>query len=88
MTILEKLFAAANAIKAGESLQDPAKWKSVQLLMNPVLLILGVAAQFSDIVATDAQLNAISYGLCTLAVLLNSYFTTATTKRIGLSGKK
>jgi uncharacterized membrane protein len=87
MTVLEKVFAAGNAIKAGESLQDPAKWKVVQLLMNPFLVLLGVAAQFSGIVVTDAQLNSIAYGLATLAVLLNGYFTAATTKTIGLSSK-
>ena len=82
MNTMQKVFAAASALKAGESLQDPAKWKSVQILMNPFLLIIGTAVQFLNIGATDAQINAISYGLATLAVLLNSYFTKATSTKV------
>jgi len=87
MSLLEKLFAAGQALRAGESLKDPAMWKNTQLLMNPFLMILGMTVQFAGIEATDAQINAVSYGLATLAVLLNSYFTVATTTKIGLPTK-
>jgi hypothetical protein len=82
MNMMQKVFAAANALKAGESLQDPAKWKSVQLLMNPFLLIIGTLFQFLDIGATDAQINMVSAGLATIAVLLNTYFTKATSTKV------
>ena len=82
MTLMQKIFAAANALKAGESLQDPVKWKSVQMLMNPFLLIIGTLFQFLDVGATEAQINMVSAGLATLAVLGNSYFTKATSVKL------
>jgi len=84
MNLLEKLFAACQVLKAGESLKDPAMWKNIQLLMNPFLLILGIAAQFIGIEITEQQLNAISYGLATLAVVGNTYFTLGTSKKVGI----
>lgn len=85
--MLEKLFAAANAVKAGQSLQDSAKWKNVTLLMGPMGVILLTAANFMELDLSESQLNAINYGICTLLVLLYTYFTAATSTKVGLPPK-
>jgi len=82
--MLDKLFAAANAVKAGESLKNPASWKNIQTLMNAFLVILGTIPVFVDIEISDAQLNAIAYGLATLAGVVNVYITNATSDKVGL----
>lgn len=85
MSLLAKLFAAANAVKAGESLQDPSKWKNVQLLMLPFGVILAAIFNFAGIDITEAQLNAVNYGLATLGVIINGYLTVATSAKVGIN---
>jgi hypothetical protein len=88
-SLLDKLFAAGRAIQAGEQLKNPAAWKNVQLLMNAFLTILGAVLVFvPDLEVSDAQLNAVAYGLATLGGLLNVYFTAATTTKVGLPPKR
>jgi len=84
MGILDKLFAAANAVKAGESLKKPATWKNRQMLMNAFLVIIGTIPQFVNIELSDADINSISFGLAALAGVLNTYFTAATSTRVGV----
>lgn len=84
MGILNKLFAAANAVKAGESLKNPAAWKNRQMLMNAFLIIIGTIPQFVNIELSDADINSISYGLAALAGVLNTYFTAATSDKVGV----
>ena len=84
MGLLNKLFAAANAIKAGESLKDPATWKNRQMLMNVLLVIIGTIPQFIDVELSDADINSISYGLAALAGVVNTYFTAATSDKVGV----
>jgi hypothetical protein len=43
---------------------------------------------FVDIQISEAQINAVGYGLATLGVVLNSYFTVATTTKIGVRAKR
>jgi hypothetical protein len=84
MSALEKLFAATNALKAGESLKEPAMWKNVQSLMNVFVVIIATVIKFVDIPVDDSQVNAIAYGLATLAVMVNVYLTHATSTKVGL----
>ena len=89
MSMIDKLFAAARAVNAGESLKDPATWKNRQMTMNLVGVIVGVIPQFVqgvDLSAADA--NAITYGITVLLGVLNTYFTAATSDKVGLSTKK
>lgn len=81
MNIIEKLSLAADAVKAGQSLKDSTKWKNVQLVMPPILVVLTIVVQFSNIPVTESELNAISYGIATFGVLLNTYLTAATTTK-------
>lgn len=85
MSLIEKIFLAANAVKAGESLKDPAKWKNAQMLMLPFGIIIAAVFNFAGIELSEQNLNAINYGLATLSVLLNAYFTAATSDKVGLS---
>jgi hypothetical protein len=81
---MEKLFAAVAALKAGQSLKDSATWKNRQILMNILLLILSTAIKFTDINISESDLNSIAYGLATLGVAFNAYFTTATSDKVGI----
>lgn len=85
MNVLEKLFSAANAVKAGESLQNPVVWKKVQLLTPIFLVIIATLVKFTcgDCVSEPDQ-STIALGLATLAVSVNMYFTVATTTKLGV----
>ena len=86
---MEKLFAAGRALRAGEMLKNPATWKTFNLVFTNMAVIIGVAFNFAGIEVTDPQLNMIANGLATLGVVLfNTYFTVATTKTLGVDGKK
>lgn len=87
-TLLQKLFIAADALKAGQSLQNPAKWKNVQLIMTPMLVIVSAIFVFLGVDLDEHQVNAIAFGLSTLGtILFNAYFTVATTDKIGVQPK-
>jgi len=58
------------------------------LAMNALLSLLGALLVFvPDMEVSDAQLNAVAYGLATLGGLLNCYFTAATTDKVGLPAR-
>ena len=85
MSLLEKLFAAGRALRAGESLKNPATWKTFNLVFTNLAVIIAVVFQFAGIDVTDSQQNMISNGLATLGVVLfNTYFTVATTEKLGI----
>ena len=84
MNIVENIFAAVNALKAGESLKNAATWKNKQLLMNVFLVIIATLLKFGNIDIETSDLNSISYGLATLGVTVNSYLTTATSEKVGV----
>jgi hypothetical protein len=81
---MNKIFAAVNALKAGEALKDAATWKNRQSLMNIFIIILGTITQFANVDLPVADVNSIAYGLSILAVTVNLYFTTATSEKVGL----
>lgn len=88
MSVLDKIFAAGKAIKAGESLKEPGAWKNKQLLMNVFSVILGTVPVFVDIDIPDGDLNSIAYGFATFVIVLNAYFTAATSDKVGLPDKR
>ena len=89
MSLLDKLFAAGRALHAGESLKNPATWKTFNLIFTNFAVILAVIFQFAGIDVTDSQQNMIANGLATLGVVLfNTYFTVATTEKLGIPAKK
>jgi hypothetical protein len=89
MSLLEKLFAAGRALRAGEVLKNPATWKVFNLVFTNFAVILAVVFQFAGIDVTDSQQNIIANGLATLGVVIfNTYFTVATTDKLGVLPKK
>jgi hypothetical protein len=84
MSIMTKLFAVAGAIKKGECLKDPATWKNKQLLMNTFLAIVALIPQFTSIPISEAEQNAIVYGIVTIAGVINTYLSAATSDKVGL----
>jgi len=70
-------------LKVGQSLEDPANWKRVQVYASAVLFVAGMIAQFAPLPLTEGQLNAISYACGVVLYLVNTYLTFATTKKIG-----
>jgi hypothetical protein len=82
--IIENVFTAINAIKAGESLKNAASWKNKQILMNVFLIIITTLFEFGNIDISEADINSIAYGLATLGVAVNSYLTAATSEKVGL----
>lgn len=89
--MLKAIPAILRALKAGEELKDPAKWKNVQNSMN-VLAIIGTAVitvlrtWFPDLMVSDEELVVYSTIGANILLLANGYLTTATTKKIGVDG--
>lgn len=85
MSLLDKIFTAGRVLRAGESLQNPAAWKNVQSLANILLVFVGAIPVYTSVILNEEQVNAASYGLAILiAGVYNTYFTVATTDKIGL----
>lgn len=77
------------ALKAGQELKDPAKWKSRQNTTNAVAgALAGILALLRlagvDLVLTDNQLAAIAEAGAVILGVINLFLTTATTQKIGL----
>ena len=85
MGFLQKIFAAGRVLQAGEKLQNAASWKSFQILTPIMVMLVGGIFQALGIDVPNIQIHTISDGLSTLGLILfNSYFTVATTDKIGL----
>jgi len=87
MSIFEKIFAASDALQAGKLLQDPAKWKKVQVLSPIFLLIIGAIVRIFGLDIPEPDQATIALGLATLGIFINGYFTVATTDKLGIKKK-
>lgn len=90
--MLKALSAILTALKTGEELKDPAKWKNVQNTANTVGIVLASSAvvlkyQWPEFMISDEQLIALSAVVANILFIINRYLTTATTKKIGIGGK-
>lgn len=78
-----------NAVKAGQELKDPKKWKKGAMLSNLVALLLGgvfivVKWKFPELPVPDGvEENFTEIIVCVLATI-NLYLFPATSKKIGL----
>jgi hypothetical protein len=87
--MLRAIPAVLRALKAGEALKDPAKWKNIQNSMN-ALAIIGTSVVtvlrvwFPDLMVSDEELIAYSTIVANILLVANGYLTTATTKKIGV----
>lgn len=72
------------ALKIGCELSEPAKWKKTQWLTTIVGSALALTLKYVDpdgIVTPEMQQNLIE-GICYFLVVINIYFTKATSKKI------
>ena len=83
------MFHWLNALKAGEQLLDPATWKNRQVTANAILVLLLALVNVLkikgiEVPVSEEMFGAMSEGIAALIGVLNMYFTTATSKKIGL----
>jgi len=86
------IFAALEVIKKGRELADPAKWKNVQTLTNlvsvVVMLLYNFVKQFFfPELDLDQFIPYIKEIVVSVFLMLNAYFTMATSKKVG-TGKQ
>jgi hypothetical protein len=77
------------ALKAGNELADPAKWKKGQVLTNTVgalvLAIVGVIKwKFPEINISEDVSDQITQIITAILVMVNLYITPASSKKIGV----
>ena len=87
--MLKAIPAILKALRAGEELKDPTKWKHVQNTSNTVGIILAcgvivVRYQWPEFMLDDEQIIALSAVVANILFVVNRYLTTATSKKIGL----
>ena len=81
---MNTLLLICRALRAGESLANPATWKNRQLRLNAVLAILYLLAKFLPVELSDDELDAIADSIALIGGLVNSYLTVATSDKVGL----
>lgn len=82
------LFELLEALQAGKSLKDPAKWKNRATTINLLVVILGAVVSALrladiDIPLDDEQLKMVAEGLAVFLGLANSYMHLATSTKVG-----
>lgn len=79
-----KFLLLFRALRAGESLANPAIWKQRQLRINALLPIVALLVNFSPVEIVPDDVDAIVTGAAwALGALVNGYLTLATTVKIG-----
>lgn len=73
------------ALRAGESLTDPATWKNRQLALNAILAILYLLVKFLPVELEADDIDAIASSIALIGGTVNSYLTVATSEKVGLS---
>lgn len=81
---MNTLLLLFRALRAGESLANPATWKNRQLRLNAILAILYLLMQFSPVELAADDVNAIASSLALIGGAVNSYLTVATSDKVGL----
>lgn len=80
---------AIQALKAGNELKNPAAWKKGQNLTNTVITLLTAVVGIlrstgNELPVTDEQLIAIAGVIAGILYTINTFITTASTKKIGV----
>lgn len=80
------VIAAIQALRAGKELANAAAWKNRQNAVNALVGLLGFAAAGANAFGVTIELtDDLVLGLATgVWAVVNLYFTTATTSKIGL----
>jgi hypothetical protein len=82
--MLNNFLLLCRALRAGESLADPATWKQRQLRLNALLAILWLLAKLLPVELAPDDIDALANGIGMIGgTLVNGYLTVATTVKIG-----
>jgi hypothetical protein len=81
---MNNLLLLCRALRAGESLADPATWKNHQLRLTAILTILYFLAKVLPVELSTDDINAIADAIALLGGLANTYLTVATSEKVGL----
>jgi hypothetical protein len=78
-----------NAVKAGNELKDPAKWKKGQMLTNTIGAVVAGAIvlikwKFPELPIPDGLQGNLVEIICGVLVAVNLYLIPATSKKIGV----
>lgn len=78
-----------NALRAGEVLTNPEKWKDLQNLINSIVAVIGLLLWIASKAGFNLELSGeeiavIAAGIATTMGIFNRYMTTATTNKIGI----
>jgi hypothetical protein len=89
---MNRLAALFRALRAGEELAHTETWKHRQNAINALLALLGALVVWLPVLGVRLEvphedLLAIAGGVAAVGGLLNTYFTTATTRRIGVRAR-
>lgn len=85
---MNNILLICRALRAGESLADPATWKTRQLRLNAFLPIIYLLAKFSPVDLTADDLAVIGDTLSLIGGLGNLYLTVATTDKVGFKARQ
>lgn len=80
-----RLSIIFGALRHGASLTDPTIWKHRQNLMNALVGLLGAIVLIIPVEVSNDDIGAIAGGIAVLGGLINTYLTTATTDKIGIT---
>lgn len=82
------MFHLLNALKAGQELKDPTLAKTNQVMINAVAMMLTAVANFARAMGWADVPDEMVYELAVILVvglgLVNTYFTVASSKKVGL----
>jgi hypothetical protein len=88
-----KMVMFWNALRAGETLTNPTKWKDRQDTVNAVVAILGlllwiVGKAGMPLEISENDLAVVAGGVAVVLGAVNAYLTTATTEKKGFVSKQ
>lgn len=77
------------ALRAGEELENSATWKNRQAAISAITAVLGLVVAILPKIGVKIELShddivAVAGGIAALGGMLSTYFTAATSKRVGL----
>lgn len=78
---------ALKALKTGNELKNPSKWKKTQVLATAIgtILILVLKYVVPDLTLPAGLIDDISSGIIGLVVSSNMYLTVATSKKVSIT---
>lgn len=86
---MRNLIYFFSALRAGESLSNPATWKQRQLRLNALLPIVYFLSKLLPVELSTDEVDAVATGVALIGGwVVNAYFTIATTDKLGVGGAR